>query len=143
MDSCRDDSGSLTFAVRKAWLAMRSAIGEELKAFGLSSPQYATLMMARAQPGMSAADIAREVGCTRQSATEMLGGLEREGLIERRPHPTDRRTQQFHVTEAGAARYAQAHRAVIRREAELAAAFDAEQMKAVRHWLANVSEACR
>lgn len=142
MDSYRDAVGSLTFMVRKVWLNMRSAIGEELKAFGLSTSQYATLMMTEAQPGMSVADIAREVASSRQAANEMLGGLEIEGLIERRPNPSDRRTHQIHVTESGQVRLAAARIAVARREAELEAMFTPEQRGAIGDWLEGISEAC-
>lgn len=143
MGATPDEAGSLTFMVRKVWLTMRSAIGEELKIFGLSTSQYATLMMTEAHPGMSAADIAREVASSRQAANEMLGGLEVEGLIERRPHPGDRRTQQVHVTAAGRKRLAAARVAVNRREAELEAAFTPAQRETIRIWLEGISEACR
>ncbi|WP_435590679.1 MarR family winged helix-turn-helix transcriptional regulator [Nocardia sp. bgisy118] len=136
------EGGSLTFIVRKVWLNMRAAIGEELKEFGLSTSQYATLMMTAAQPGMSVADIAREVASTRQAANEMIGGLEKEGLIERRPHPTDRRTHQIQVTEAGMQRYAAARVAVARREAELEAGLTPAQRKAIREWMSGIADAC-
>ncbi|WP_218024484.1 MarR family winged helix-turn-helix transcriptional regulator [Nocardia lijiangensis] len=136
------EGGSLTFIVRKVWLNMRAAIGEELKEFGLSTSQYATLMMTAAQPGMSVADIAREVASTRQAANEMIGGLEKEGLIERRPHPTDRRTHQIKVTEAGMQRYAAARVAVARREAELEAGLTPAQRKAIREWMSGIADAC-
>lgn len=142
---CRDFGsvgGVVMETFRKVWLTMRSAIGEELKAFGLSTSQYATLMMTAGQPGMSIADIAREVASTRQAANEMLGGLEQEGLIERRPHPTDRRTQQIVVTESGRARLAQARVAVARREAELEAGFTPAQREAIRDWLEGIAVAC-
>lgn len=128
--------------VRAVWLNMRSALGEELKAFGLSTPQYATLMMTKAQPGLSVADIARKVASSRQAANEMISGLEQEGLIERRPHPTDRRTHQIHLTEAGQERFTQARIAVDRREAELESAFTAEQRETARVWLDGMFEAC-
>ncbi|WP_327091152.1 MarR family transcriptional regulator [Nonomuraea sp. NBC_01738] len=143
MGSFRNETGSLAFMVRKVWLNMRAAIGEELKAFGLSTSQYATLMMTAAHPGMSVADVAREVASTRQAANEMIGGLERDGLIERRPHPTDRRTHQIHLTDLGRTRLAEARVAVDRREAELEAAFTPEQRSAIRDWLDGVSAACR
>ncbi|MFI6044920.1 MarR family winged helix-turn-helix transcriptional regulator [Nocardia sp. NPDC051321] len=142
MGSYRSEVGSLTFMVRKVWLNMRAAIGEELKAFGLSTSQYATLMMTAARPGMSVADIAREVASSRQAANEMLSGLEHEGLIERRPHPSDRRTHQITVTESGRARLAQARVAVGRREAELESSFTPAQQAAIRDWLEGISDAC-
>ncbi|MFG3257082.1 MarR family winged helix-turn-helix transcriptional regulator [Streptomyces sp. NPDC048172] len=139
----RDGTGSLTFMVRRAWLNMRAAIGAELEEFGLSTSQYATLMMTAAQPGLSVAEIARRVASTRQAANEMLGSLEREGLIERRPNPSDRRTQQVHVTEPGLALLAKARIAVDRREAELEATLPPEQRRAIRDWLEGIADACR
>ncbi|MFD7842221.1 MarR family winged helix-turn-helix transcriptional regulator [Nocardia sp. NPDC059764] len=143
MSCSGSQGGSLTFMVRTVWLSMRSAIGDELAEFGLTTSQYATLMMTREQGGKSISDIARDVGSTRQAANEMLGGLEKAGLIERRPHPTDRRTHQVFVTDEGRAVYAKAHAAVNRREAELEAGFTPEQRAAVREWLTGMAEACR
>ncbi|WP_067574426.1 MarR family winged helix-turn-helix transcriptional regulator [Nocardia acidivorans] len=135
---------ALTFAVRKVRLTMRAAIGEELEAFGLSTSQYATLMMMTEQhPGMSIADIAREVASTRQAANEMVAGLEQAGLVERQPHPTDRRTHQIRITEAGRKTLAEAKLVVARREAELEAAFTPAQGLAIREWLAGIVDACR
>lgn len=142
MGSFRSEQGALAFQVRKVWLSMRSAVGEELTAFGLSTSQYATLMMVEDAPGLSNADIGRAVGSSRQAANEMLSGLERDGLIERTPHPADRRTQQLHVTDLGRERLAAARVAVGRREAEIEAAFTQDQRQAVREWLKGVSEAC-
>ncbi|WP_328290457.1 MarR family winged helix-turn-helix transcriptional regulator [Nocardia aurantiaca] len=143
MSCSGSQGGSLTFLVRTVWLSMRAAIGEVLKDFGLTTSQYATLMMTRKQPGKSVADIARDVGSTRQAANEMLAGLEKAGLIERHPHPTDRRTHQIQLTDAGRALYDRARAAVDRREAELEAGFTPEQRAAVREWLIGMTEACR
>ncbi|WP_242910513.1 MarR family winged helix-turn-helix transcriptional regulator [Actinomadura terrae] len=139
----RHDAGTLAFAVRTVWFHMRAAIGEELKAFGLSTAQYATLMMTQAHPGMSVADIARHVASTRQAANEMLAGLEAQGLVERHPNPSDRRSHQIHITDSGRERLAEARVAVARREAELEAAFTSEQRSAARDWLDGVATACR
>lgn len=142
MGHFHNDEGTLSFWVRSAWLGMRAAIGVDLKELGLSTPQYATLMIVDEHPGQSNADIARKVTSTRQSANEMLAGLERDGLIERLPNPADRRTQQIQITEAGRATLAQARVVVARREAALEAGFTEEQRKIVRTWLQDVATAC-
>lgn len=142
VETCRDDAGSLTFAVRRVWLHMRAAIGAELEEFGLSTSQYATLIMTAAQPGMSVAEIAREVASTRQSANEMLAGLESAGLVERSPNPADRRTHRIQVTDAGQQLLDTARIAVARREEMLEAGFTPEQRSTVRSWLLGVSDAC-
>jgi DNA-binding MarR family transcriptional regulator len=140
--SLKNHEGGLAFLVRNTWLGMRTAIGAVLKEYGISTPQYATLMLVQDNPGLSNADIGRMVSSSRQSANEMLAGLERDGLIERLPHPSDRRTQQIQITEAGRERLALARVAVARREAELEAGFTAEQRAAVRDWMDGIAQAC-
>lgn len=59
------------------------------------------------------ADLARAELMKPQSMGVILGSLEQEGLVERRPHPTDRRQVLFALTEAGTA-VRTAHRALKR-----------------------------
>ncbi|WP_217914606.1 MarR family winged helix-turn-helix transcriptional regulator [Miltoncostaea marina] len=47
-------------------------------------------------------DLGDELGVTRPNVTKLVDGLERSGLVERRPHPSDGRMVQAHVTPAGA-----------------------------------------
>ena len=135
-----DEAGSLSFLVRQAWLSMRSAIEAELKAHGLSVAQYATLMIVHENSGCSNADVGRAVSSSRQAANELLAGMERDGLIVRGPHPSDRRTQQISLTELGRRRLEEAHPAVSRRENELESTFTDDQREAVRVWLAHMSQ---
>jgi DNA-binding MarR family transcriptional regulator len=132
----------LSFLVRHTWLSMRAAIGAELEEFGLTVPQFATLMSVKESPGMSVAQLARNVGSTRQAANEMLAALVRDGLITRSPHPTDRRTHQLHLTSLGATRYEASLPAVQRREAALVAGLTPEQRDTVVAWMTSVAVAC-
>ena len=43
-----------------------------------------------------------ELGVTRPNVTKLVDGLERGGLVERRPHPTDGRMVHAHLTPEGA-----------------------------------------
>ncbi|MGD9570420.1 MAG: MarR family winged helix-turn-helix transcriptional regulator [Thermoleophilia bacterium] len=42
-----------------------------------------------------------ELGVTRPNVTKLVDGLERGGLVERRPHPTDGRMVHAHLTDEG------------------------------------------
>jgi DNA-binding MarR family transcriptional regulator len=42
-----------------------------------------------------------ELGVTRPNVTKLVDGLERGGLVERLPHPSDRRMVQAHLTPQG------------------------------------------
>jgi DNA-binding MarR family transcriptional regulator len=61
--------------------------------------------LARLEQGgpMTTADLARAELMKPQSMGAILASLQQEGLIERQPHPTDRRQVYFALTEAGAA----------------------------------------
>ncbi|MEV4264969.1 MarR family transcriptional regulator [Kribbella sp. NPDC049584] len=137
MDSYGDD-GCVTFLVRHAWLSMRSVLAEALDEHGLSVQQYGTLLCVRKDPGLTIADVGRVVGTTRQSANELITGMERAGLVERRPNPKDRRTQQIHLTDAGARRLDEATPAIRKVEDELEASFTAADRSAARAWLAHM-----
>ncbi|WP_194908726.1 MarR family winged helix-turn-helix transcriptional regulator [Catenulispora rubra] len=136
------DDGVISFAVRHVWLGMRAAIEDELAEFGLTVPQFATLMMLEGSPGLSIAEVARLCGSTRQSANEMVAGLEARGLVERAPHPTDRRAHQLHATEAGLEMFAKARPAVRRREEELEAGLSTGVRQAAREWMAAMAASC-
>ena len=105
----------------------------------LSVAQYGTLVILAEQPGISVAEVARKVGTARQSANELLTGLERSGLIERRAHPKDRRSQQVFLTDRGRERIDAATPAVRAVEAQLEAEFSASDRAAVRSWLVHMA----
>ncbi len=50
---------------------------------------------------MTIADLARAESMRPQSMGTLLAGLEREGLVQRQPHPTDGRQVLFDLTERG------------------------------------------
>jgi DNA-binding MarR family transcriptional regulator len=117
---------------------MRSVLAEALDEHGLSVQQYGTLLCVRKEPGLTVADVGRVVGTTRQSANELLTGMERAGLVERRPNPKDRRTQQIHLTAGGERRLAEAAPAIRKVEDELEASFSKADRTTARAWLAHM-----
>ena len=46
--------------------------------------------------------ISDELGVTRRNVTALVDALEEEGLVRRKPHPTDRRATVIEMTEQGA-----------------------------------------
>jgi len=68
---------------------------------GLNLSQTATLAQLDESGGMTNADLARAEAMKPQSMNTLLAGLEQEGLVERRPHPTDGRQILFSLTTQG------------------------------------------
>ncbi len=69
----------------------------------LTLSQVAVLKRLDQQASMTTADLARAESVKPQSMGATLAALEREGLVERQPHPSDGRQVLFALTEAGAA----------------------------------------
>jgi MarR family transcriptional regulator, organic hydroperoxide resistance regulator len=53
---------------------------------------------------MTIGELAGRMGCEPSNATVVIDNLEKLRLIERRPHPSDRRAKQLHLTGEGAER---------------------------------------
>jgi len=68
---------------------------------GLSISQAAALARLDADGAVTTADLARAEAMKPQSMSAILAGLELEGLVERRPHPTDGRQILFSLTARG------------------------------------------
>jgi DNA-binding MarR family transcriptional regulator len=58
----------------------------------------------RKYEAVTTSDLARYLKVTKQSASEIVGVLEAEGMIRRAPHPTDRRARVLLLTDQGRAR---------------------------------------
>jgi DNA-binding MarR family transcriptional regulator len=96
---------------------LETAVADLLRATGLllrrlrseSNPSELTwsesIILARLEEtgGMTTANIARRESVKPQSIGAALAVLEQEGLVRRRPHPTDGRQVLFALTEEGAA----------------------------------------
>jgi DNA-binding MarR family transcriptional regulator len=88
--------------------ALTQAIGQVLRRLradanpgGLNVSQTATLARLDEDGAMTNADLARAEAMKPQSMSTILASLEQEGLVERRPHPTDGRQILFSLTAQG------------------------------------------
>ncbi|MFD5320769.1 MarR family winged helix-turn-helix transcriptional regulator [Streptomyces sp. NPDC127098] len=84
---------------------MAQQIAEHLRqratALGLTAPQ-ATALRELSGP-MTMRELAERMSCEPSNATFVVDRLEKQGLIERRPHPTDRRARHLLLTPDGTA----------------------------------------
>lgn len=71
-------------------------VAEEL---GITATQVVALR--ELSDPITARELANRMVCEPSNVTFVLDRLEQQGLIERRPHPTDRRAKQIVLTPAG------------------------------------------
>ena len=67
----------------------------------LTPAQYHLLLALSDEPGLGVGEMAAAAGCTSPTATRMLDGLERDGVIVREPSTEDRRRTIVSLTGEG------------------------------------------
>jgi DNA-binding MarR family transcriptional regulator len=82
---------------------MFRAVNDEMNRCGLSLARTKVLRRLHEQGPTRQNVLAAELGLSPHSITDIVDGLERLGMGERRPDPTDRRAKLVAITEAGEA----------------------------------------
>jgi DNA-binding MarR family transcriptional regulator len=82
---------------------MFRAVNDEMSGCGLSIARTKVLRRLSQQGPVRQNALATDFGLSPHSITDIVDGLERLGLAERRPDPTDRRAKLVAITEAGEA----------------------------------------
>jgi DNA-binding MarR family transcriptional regulator len=131
----RGVDGRSGYLLRQAWNAFRTAMESTLRAHRLTSSQYAVLSVLAHDPGLSGAELARACNTTPQAMNGVVVTLEREGLIERNPHPTHGRVLQTTLTAEGQRRLDDSTPAVRALEKAIEQGVTADEMAAVKSWL--------
>ena len=80
---------------------MQLAVGERLRAIGLSVPQCDVLTTLTEDEGVSQQELAKSLYVTKGNISGLLDRLEGAGLVERRSTAADRRQYAIYLTERG------------------------------------------
>ena len=108
-----------------------------LRPLGLTVPQYSALLLLREAPGLSSAALARRALVKPQTMGPLIEGMERKGLVERRPHRDHERMIEIVLTPPGKALLRKADRAALAVEDELAALLTKAEQQALRELLSK------
>jgi MarR family transcriptional regulator, transcriptional regulator for hemolysin len=89
----------LGFAIGEAKRLATQAMDKRMRPLGLSQATWRTLFhLERHGEGITQRALAELMGIEGPSLVRLLDNLERGGLVERRPSPTDRRANTLHLT---------------------------------------------
>jgi DNA-binding MarR family transcriptional regulator len=92
---------SVLYVVKQLELATRAHLDAVLRPAGVTALQYTALTVLERRPTMSAADLARASFVRAQSVADLIGALERRGLILREVDSSNRRKLLITLTEEG------------------------------------------
>ncbi len=90
-------------SIMRAHQILMSRLNEALAPYNLTFPRYEALMLLyySRTGSLPLGKMGDRLQVHRTSVTNLMDGLEREGLAERSPHPTDRRTTLGTITPRG------------------------------------------
>jgi len=125
------------YALKRAAVALRAAMDAELRAHGLSVPQYACLELLAQRPGLSNAELARGAFVSRQAMHQLLSGLRAGGLLM---SEGEGRKERLDLTTTGARRLAGASRAVAGVEERMLTSLSAPQRQRLQADLSTCAD---
>jgi len=90
-------------SIMRAHQILMGRLNEALAPYNLTFPRYEALMLLyySRTGSLPLGKMGDRLQVHRTSMTNLMDGLEREGLAEREPHPTDRRTTLATITPRG------------------------------------------
>ena len=131
--------GLLGYRLRRAQVAVFADFAETMADVDLTPGQFGTLALIADNPGLSQTALGMALGIDRSSVVPLIDKLERRGLVERAPHPRDRRSHALRLTAPGTTLFETARAAVARHEAHLFAPLAPAERETLARLLARVS----
>jgi DNA-binding MarR family transcriptional regulator len=122
---------TLLYAVKQVELATRALLDEALRESGVTALQYTALTVLARHDGLTAAELARNSFVRTQSMADLVGTLDRMGLIERLPDEQDRRRVRISLTARGRALVTEYAESVTQLEARMVKGLPAAIVRAL------------
>ena len=92
----------MVYLLARIFYEVRDRTEEALEPFSLTPMQFTILSSLSRWKGMCSAELSRRFKVTPQTMGEMIGNLERRGLVVRQEDPANRRTLKLALSEEGA-----------------------------------------
>jgi DNA-binding MarR family transcriptional regulator len=130
--------------LRRAWYGLNQAFRHQAAPVGITPDQYTVLRLISEQGRrrFTQGELTRWMSSDPNTVASLLRRMERQGLVERRPHPTDRRARCLTLRGPGRRRFKELLRvALALQERVLAALPDRERTRFLRQ-LERVADAC-
>ncbi|CAN7167654.1 MarR family winged helix-turn-helix transcriptional regulator [Acidovorax sp. Leaf78] len=115
------------YNARRASLAVIEVFMERMAVYRLKVVDFSVLSLVAHNPGITSRQLCATLNVLPPNLVGLIAALERRGLIERRPHPSDGRAMGVHLTPAGAELTAQAEQTAAQLEVDATARLTAAE----------------
>ncbi len=136
------DSGLLESLVgyntRRAYLVISAVFAERMADYGLKPVDFSVLSLLAHNPGATSRQLCAKLDILPPNFVNIVAGMDKRGLIERRPHPYDGRAVGLHLTQAGEELVREAEKAVVQLEQDASAKLTARERETLIRLLQKI-----
>ena len=108
--------------------------------FGLTIPEWRLIAVIGEDDGITQQQVGRRTRMDKVTVSRATIALVDRGLVERKPHASDRRSQSLHLTKAGHDLYDQVAPKALELEQRIFASFDPQEIAAFSNMLARIQD---
>jgi DNA-binding MarR family transcriptional regulator len=128
----------LGYNARRASLAVIGLFLQRMAPYGLRPVDFSVLTLIAHNPGVTSRQICTALDILPPNLVGIVKDMEACGWVVRRPHPTDRRAQGLHLTEAGQQMQSQAQTTATQLENDAAAPLTTRELETLKRLLRKV-----
>ena len=128
----------LGYNARRAALAVIGVFLQRMAPYGLRPVDFSVLTLIAHNPGITSRQLCAALDILPPNLVGMIKSLDQRGLIERKPHPTDRRAQGLHLSPAGTKLQKAAQTTAPQLESDVAGRLDADELATLKALLLRV-----
>lgn len=128
----------LGYNARRAALTIIALFLRRMAPYDLRPVDFSVLTVVAHNPGVTSRQICAALDILPPNLVGMIKALHKRGLIERQPHPTDRRAQGLHLTPAGLRLHIQAQKTATDLEQEATQALTPAEIQTLSGLLRKV-----
>lgn len=128
----------LGYNARRAALAVISVFLQRMEPYGLRPVDFSVLTLIAHNPGITSRQLCAALDILPPNLVGLIKSLDKRGLIERHPHPTDRRAQGLHLSPAGKKLQKSAQTTATALESDVASRLSAKELDTLKGLLRKV-----
>ena len=135
----------LPILLRHAWYGLNQAFRRRIAHTGVTPDQFTALrtILEGDRKGMLQSEMTRLMASDPNTVGSLIDRMEKAGLIERRPHETDRRAYRIRLKPAGQKKYEEVRAMALDLPRDILRALPEKRREAFLTELALVADTCR
>ena len=131
--------------LRRAWYGLNQSFRRRIAHTGVTPDQFTVLrtLLESDAKGMTQRELTHAMSSDPNTVASMLERMEASGLLERKPHETDRRAHRIRLLAVGKRKYAEVRDIAVALQSEVLSVMPESKREEFLKNLAAVAEACR